>query len=179
MKYEIHTHAEIKNSKTGKWSKVTNYFSLYEIEKEIFKQRGDSPFYSEESSIFAFLANVENYDSILPLTIKSRGLPKDVCKEIKADWKNRHFIEECTNPTFIYLNELNEFDYDRKFITRNKISKKYGKSSSLTFEPESKGTLISYRDYLGEMFFKHLQELNELGDPEDVRIIFWFIDMPF
>ena len=39
---------------------------------------------------------------------------------------------------------------------------------------EGEGTVITYRENLGEMFFTHLEELKALGEPEDVRIVFWF-----
>ena len=39
---------------------------------------------------------------------------------------------------------------------------------------EGEGKFLTYRENLGEWFFKHLNELKELGDPENVRIVFWF-----
>ncbi len=34
-----------------------------------------------------------------------------------------------------------------------------------------------YRDALGECFFKNIEELNALGEPESVRVVFWFDDI--
>ena len=39
---------------------------------------------------------------------------------------------------------------------------------------EGEGKVLTYRENLEGWFFKHLEELKALGEPENVRIVFWF-----
>lgn len=175
MGCDIHSFAERKRN--GKWEKVGEHFSLGEWEKEYYKkEKNDSPFDWRSYSMFAFLADVRNYDHCEPIS-EPKGMPEDVCDEIKSeydDWEsNAH------SASYLTLKELLDFDYDKVFWNRrisrttyNENGGSYTNGASLAEEGE--GTNVTYRENLGEFFFIHLKELEELGNPDEVRIVFWF-----
>lgn len=167
MGCDIHSFAERRNKETKKWERVTNHFSLGEFDKRYYKkEKGDYPFYWRSYSMFAFLADVRNYDHCEPLS-EPKGLPDDISDEVKEEYGEGW---DYHSASFLTVKELLDFDYDKTFWNRRVY--KDGNGASLAEEGE--GTVVSYRENLGEFFFKHLEELKELGDPEDVRIVFWF-----
>ena len=75
MGCDIHSFAERLNKQTNKWEKVGDAFSLDEYGKTRFKKdKGDSPFDWRSYSVFAFLADVRNYDHCEPISYP-KGLP--------------------------------------------------------------------------------------------------------
>lgn len=175
MGCNIHSFAETKVN--GKWEKVGEHFSLGEWEKKCYKkEKNDSPFDWRSYSMFAFLADVRNYDHCEPIS-EPKGIPDDVCKEIKSeyeDWKS-----DAHSSSYLTLKELLDFDYDKVFwnrrisrTTHNENGVSYTNGASLAEEGE--GSIVTYRENLGDFFFTHLSELKKLGDPENVRIVFWF-----
>ena len=170
MGCDIHSFAEIK--KNGKWEKVENYFSLSDFDKEWYKkEKGDSPFDWRSYSMFSFLAGVRNYDCCEPIS-KPRGLPDDISDDVKSYYKE--WVYDAHSASFLTAKELLEFNYDKEFWNR-RITKYVGNYiNGAALAEEGEGKFLTYRENLGEWFFKHLNELKELGDPENVRIVFWF-----
>lgn len=193
MGCDIHSFVEVK--KEGKWQK---------IEDKIFKDYGDrmtsEPFGWRSYSVFGFLADVRNY-SHCPVLVEPRGLPLDSewlnqpskyaydknpmsgevipyeeretnKKDIENDW-NYH---TCSH---IYLKELLEFDYTQKFEDRRYSKKEITPGGGMVIngaaisEP-GQGTMITFREHLGSGFFEDLMQLKMLGEPEGVRIVFYF-----
>lgn len=81
--------------------------------------------------------------------------------------------------SFLTLKELVDFDYEQTFwdrrITRITTLPNGGKlSDGAALAEEGEGEIITYREHLGESFFKDIDVLKNLGNPQDVRIIFWF-----
>lgn len=87
----------------------------------------------------------------------------------------RDWAKDSHSASFLSAKELLEFDYDKEFWNR-RVSKQIGPNSwtGAGLAEEGEGKIVTYRDNLGEWFFKHLGELAQLGNPEDVRIVFWF-----
>ena len=173
MGCDIHSFAEIRNKQTGKWEKVENYFSLDDFDKKYYKKdKGDNPFGWRNYSMFAFLADVRNYDHCKPLS-EPRGLPDDVSNEIKDECDR--WGCDAHSMSFLIVKELLDFDYEQKFWKR-RVTKKVSPIlfNGAALAEEGEGTILTYRENLGEWFFKHLNELKELGEPDDVRIVFWF-----
>lgn len=152
MGCDIHSFAERK--KNGKWEKVGEVFSLDDWSKEYYKKdKTDSPFYWRSYSMFGFLANVRNYDKCKPLA-EPKGFPYDASDEVVSEFDQWEF--DAHSASYLTVKELLDFDYDKTFY--NEIDQKY----------------ISYRENLRANFFEQLEELKALGNPEDVRIVFWF-----
>lgn len=159
MGCDIHSFAEKRNKQTNKWEKVEDVFSLDKYDKErLKKDKGKNPFNWRSYSMFAFLAGVRNYNHYEPLS-EPKGLPDDISDEVKEEYGEGW---DYHSASFLTAKELLDFDYDKTFWNGASLAE------------EGEGKVLTYRENLGEWFFTHLNELKELGEPEDVRIVFWF-----
>lgn len=173
MGCDIHSFAEIRNKETNKWEKVGDHFSLDQFDIDFYKkEKGEHPFDWRSYSMFAFLAGVRNYDYCEPLS-EPKGIPDDVSEEVKEMYDG--FSVDAHSASFLTTKELIDFNYDKTFWNR-RVTKQTSPNSwnGASLAEEGEGTVITYRENLGQWFFKHLEELKELGEPEDVRIVFWF-----
>ena len=151
MGCDIHSFAERRNKQTNKWEKVEDAFSLDNYDKErLKKDKGEHPFDWRSYSMYGFLAGVRNYSCCDPIA-EPRGIPDDTTDEVREDYEG--WGSDAHTPSFLTAKELLEFNYDK---------------------PVFKGSEETYRDNLSGMFFIHLEDLAKLGNPEDVRIVFWF-----
>lgn len=181
MGCDIHSFAEVRIN--GKWEKVGDHFSLGDLDREYYKKdKSDSPFDWRSYSMFAFLAGVRNYDHCVPIS-EPKGLPSDseyLNEKIEDSWGRGEtrfqdiMDSDYHSMSWLSLRELLDFDYDKVFWNR-RVTKKtdYGWNGAALAE-EGEGKHVSYRDNLGEWFFVHLNDLKELGNPDDVRVVFWF-----
>ena len=175
MGCDIHSFAERKIN--GEWTKVGDHFTLGEWEKQYYKKdKSDSPFDWRNYSMFGFLAGVRNYDHCDPISLP-KGIPDDTCDYIRDEYEES--LMGYHSASYLTVKELTDFNYDKKFWNR-RVSKTvhYDGGGSYTngaaLAEKGEGEIVTYRENLGETFFKHLKELQELGDPKDVRIVFWF-----
>lgn len=187
MGCDIHSFAETKNKETGKWERVGKVFTGDMNEKT------DSPFDWRSYSMFAFLAGVRNYDHCEPVS-GPRGFPldseylneeiKDVygyskeskmtrLNELKGDY-------DYHSASYLILKELMDFDYDKTFWNRRVSKPLYRADGSISgFNGASlaqygEGSIVTYHENLGESFFNQIEEMKQLGNSEDVRVIFYF-----
>ena len=167
MGADIQSFAEVKTH--GRWIKV---------EEPLFSEgKTTEPFEPRNYAVFSFLADVRNYSDVE--CIKSlQGLPVD------SDWLNtlsaygfdlssmsekvipesqrishKEEIEmsaDYHSHSWLTLQELIDFDYDQNIFNKSTNSQS------------------TYRDLFGNNFFKDIQVLKELGNAENVRVIFWF-----
>ena len=162
MGCDIHLFVQVKTSsedashpnwKTVEWGKLFPGLSL------------DHRNYS----VFAFLANVRNYDCCTPLS-ELKGLPNDLNdNEIIEEYDEAH------SASYFTLSELLAFDYDQTFENR-RVTKQTGPNTwdGSCIAEKGEGRIVSYRDNLGNEFFDSLKLLQTLGDGESVRIVFFF-----
>jgi hypothetical protein len=153
MGCEIYSFAEVKIN--NKWEKVYNQFSLCKYDRVVnAKEKCDNPFYWQRYSMFSFLANVRNDRLLIPICYP-RGLPNDVSDDVhemyKRDENNHH------SSSYITCKELLEFNYNEVIVM---LGKNIFNST--------------YKEELGSMYFKHLNELKQLGNPDNTRIVIWF-----
>ena len=147
MGCDIRSFAEVKRK--GNWEKVGDHFSLDEYDKKYYKKdKGENPFDWRSYTMFSFLADVRNRGTLKPIC-EPKGVPTDLSEEISDEYDS--WYENGHSASHLTLKELIDFNY-------NKISS----------ENET------YKDTLGEWFFKHLDELKLLGEPESVRVVFCF-----
>jgi hypothetical protein len=163
MGCDIHSIAEVKQD--TRWELV---------EERIFPTYSNaftsSPFDWRSYRIFAFLAGVRNYSQVQPLS-EPKGLPVDseylntleagafsYYSEQESSSIRKQIIQDpdLHSASFFTLNELLNYNYEREFFD---------------VRSEVKTTV---REFLGQSFFNELQILSTLGEPEDVRIVFWF-----
>lgn len=152
MGCDIHSFAEKKNKDTGLWEKVNDAFSLDEFDKKyLAKEKGDNPFDWRSYSVFAFLANVRNYDHCIPIS-EPRGIPEDICEEVRESYDM--WSGDAHSASYLMLRELIEFDYDTVFWNR-RVTKETspGCFNGASLAEEGEGEMISYRENLGTWFF--------------------------
>lgn len=171
MGCDIHSYVEV--FKDNKWQLVEDYFTMDDLDIRYFKKdKSTELFLNRNYGLFAFLAGVRNYSGIRPLD-KLRGLPKDIstgCFDQHAKWRL-----DAHSPTYFYLKELLDFDYEQIMEDRRttvQIAPNWWDGSH-TCEP-GKGKQITYRESLGEYYFKKLDEMKTLGSPDKVRLVMWF-----
>jgi len=154
MGADIHSIAEYK--KEGDWILS---------DKEIFSNgKKTSPFDWRSYGMFGFLANVRNMSNV-PVIKSPVGLPSDSLHLNKMHddmWGDGSLREDITSGgyhsySYLLLSELLDYDYGVIFIDVRGTPKR-----------------TTIRDFLGPAFFKEIDQLDTLGDPEEVRVIYWF-----
>ena len=113
-----------------------------------FQRRGDYEVYS-------FLADVRNYNRCIAID-KPRSLPINISYDvykIYCEGKIDNYSE-----SYLSLDELLKFDYEKP----------------CRIGEEGHEVIPTYREFLGEDFFKELEQLKKLGPIDDIRIVFWF-----
>lgn len=171
MGCDIHSFAEVK--KNGTWKVVGDVFPLDDFGKEYLKKEKDChPFDWRDYGMFGFLANVRNYSCAPVLAEPKFNIPDDCSETVKQAYRDDSDWHTATSLT---LRQLVEFDYDQSFEDRQttkQVRPNYFDGTALAEVGEGIQTTI--REFLGEWFFKHLEVLKSLGEPDNVRIIFWF-----
>lgn len=167
MGCDIHSFAERK--KETKWVLVTDVFPLSNFDKGWYKkEKGDHPFDWRSYNMFGFLANVRNYSEVPTIAEPKHAIPEDASPEVKeawADWEG-----DGHTATWLTVKQLLDFNYDQVFWDKRVMRDGDGASTA----EEGEGEHLTIREFLGELFFDHLEVLKSLGDPESVRIVFWF-----
>ncbi len=161
MSCDIHIFTEVKRhlpDNTFRWVKVTNHFTPHCQEEKEGVLKVDSAFNYQSYALFAFLADVRNYYELDPVS-PVKWVPKDMSIDTRIEYEmNKDWMH---SDSYITLAELLDFDYNKKFVSKRMNTDNYNKK-------------ITYREHLGEFFFTQLNELKLLGDPDCVRIVFWF-----
>lgn len=152
MGCDIHSYAERKNA-GGQWEVVPKL----------------QPFNDRSYGTFGFLADVRNYSGLTPIA-EQRGMPEDTSAEAAEAYEC--WSSDAHSASWLTVAELAAFDYDAQCedrrVTRQLAPNLY--SGGRTCEP-GEGKTQTYREFLGEWFFKDLQELQAAGAE---RIVFWF-----
>jgi len=192
MGCDIHSFAEFK--KDGKW--VRNDEPIFSPGTS-YGDNVTEPFGNRSYSTFGFLAGVRNYSHCTPIS-EPKGLPTDSeylntplpepqnfsysgydngtattnGGEIECD-ADYHYL------SYLTLKELLDYDYEQTFwdrrISRTTYNDKGGSfTNGASLAEEGEGSIITYREHLGEWFFNEIEILKTLGEPENVRIIFFF-----
>jgi len=172
MGCDIHSYVEVKHN--GIWTQVHKKFPLSNWEKELYhRDFGDRPFNYRHYGLFGWLADVRNYSGVKSLAPR-RGLPADVSSEVYKI--AQEYGPDGHSHSWIRLQELLEVDYneiiwDRR-VTRQ-ITPNFSDGRCTTDNPKE-GKRLPLRKFLGSSFFKALEVLETVGEPENVRIVFWF-----
>jgi len=148
MGCDIHSRAE--KCVNGKWLVIPGF----------------EPFDWRSYGMYGFLADVRNYSAVPPLS-QPRGLPNDAPPdEEEGIWLGDHSFSRLS------LKELTAFNYDQPLedrrYTRQEAPNYF--NGAATAEPGN-GKMTTYREFLGEAFFKDLQRLREMGAE---RVVFGF-----
>lgn len=131
------------------------------------------PFDWRGYGMFGFLADVRNYSAIPPIS-PARGLPDDIVRPDPNFYGEHDDHLDIGDHSFSWLTveELTSFDYDQPVEDR-RYTRQEGPNffnGAATAEP-GQGKMTTYREFLGEGFFRDLDELKKIGAE---RIVFGF-----
>lgn len=118
---------------------------------------------------FAFLAGVRNYSGVQPIA-EPRGFPEDAASTTAQafdDWGC-----DAHTPSWLTVDELLAFDYSASMEDR-RVTRQIAPglvSGGCTCEP-GEGKAMTWREFLGEWFFRDLEAIKAAGAE---RIVFWF-----
>lgn len=168
MGCDIHTFIEKRNKGTWEYIKdgvipITSSFSV-EYDKKIVT---NEPFDWRSYGMFGFLADVRNY-SECPVICSPKGFPEDASKEVLEEYNIRY--GDAHSASWLTVKELADYDYHQVFWDRRIMKNNNGASKA----EEGEGEYLSMRQFLGDNFFANLEALKLLGNPEEVRVVFWF-----
>jgi hypothetical protein len=174
MGCDIHSFAEVK--KNGKWDLVGDVFPYNETEQEIYKKtHGSEPFRWRSYGMFGFLADVRNYSNVPTISEARHSIPEDASSVVKDEWEDG--MDFYHTATWLTLKQLVEFNYDQVFWDRRitkQLSVNCWTGAGHAEDEETEGRHLTIREFLGPQFFRDLDILKSLGDPDNVRIVFWF-----
>jgi hypothetical protein len=105
--------------------------------------------------LFGWLADVRN-ESCFPAISQPRGLPDGLSSEVVEVINEWQSAGAGHSYSWLSLSELLEVNYDVTCMHTN--------------DSES----VRLREHLSEGYFNVLNILKAIGDPNDVRIVFWF-----
>lgn len=126
---------------------------------------------------YAFLADVRNYWGLRPIA-EPRGVPADVSAAVRdMYWDPQRpgkLADAWHSPSWLTLAELDEFAYDATFEDKAPTEvidgQPYYTVGTQLMDAES-GRFKSYRQFLGNDFFRELQRIKTVGAE---RVVFWF-----
>jgi hypothetical protein len=171
MGCDIHSFVELKTE--DGWFMVPGLFP-----QNSFGRKWDGtthqnePFEGRNYGVFGFLANVRNYSLIPPLS-EPRGLPDGISKPIKESYEK--WDGDGHSHSWLTLKELSDFDYSATFEDR-RCTKQVGPNSfnGASDSGDGNGKLVTFREFLGDTFMRDIEIMKGVGNPESVRIVFWF-----
>lgn len=199
MGADIHSIAEVR--KDGKWlpiesdGRISTWGTFFSKESKFL-----NPFDNRDYAVFGFLADVRNYSHCQPIC-ECKGLPDDSeylnsispyaydinpmngepIPENERETIKRDIMEQDYHSySWLTLKELMDFDYEKTFWDRRITRTTYMADGSVSgvngaaLAEEGEGQIITYREHLGEWFFKDIELLMTYSSPENVRVIFWF-----
>jgi hypothetical protein len=128
----------------------------------------EGAFGNRSYSSFAFFAGVRNYSGVTPIA-KPRGFPEDAATDTRQEFEL--WDSDAHNPSWLTIEELLAFDYSATIEDRRvTVPRPYGYDHGGTCG-QGGGVKMQWREYLGEGFFRDLEEVKALGAE---RIVFWF-----
>lgn len=175
MGCDIHIHVETK--KNGQWKKVGNVFDNPYYDEKYGKEswnykKTDSPYGGRNYDLFAILANVRNgngfagYDTgdgFIPMDMP-RGLPKDVTQTIKN--KSEEWGVDGHSHSYFNLQELNEYDWNRKTKHRGFVTLEEYKQLRTKGEPRSWCSMVDGGAVV-KISNKEMEKMSKKGIPKD------------
>lgn len=172
MGCDIHSYAEVRDE-NGRWYPAPERIPLDDWARKYYgRDFGRSPFDWRSYGLYGFLANVRNYSAVTPIS-EPRGMPKDASGLVDDEYEQWGY--DAHSASWLTLAELLAVDYDASFEDR-RVTRQVGPNhwdGGVTADP-GEGEVKTLREFLGDLYFRDLRILKSLGDPERVRVVFWF-----
>ncbi len=186
MGTDISTIEEVRDA-NGLWQKApANHAAYAQFSKDEY-----FPFGSRSYSVYGFLGNIRN-SANSPYITECRGLPTDsvyLNSKSERDWcygdvaRATEIRDDGNNYgySWVTLAELLAFNYDQEFenlrgedIRRSPDGNVVSYRGNVELKP-GQGEVMTLRKHLEyTYFFEHVKGLLAFGEPENVRVIFWF-----
>lgn len=161
MGCDVHFYVEVK--KDGAWQSADRWKNQADAgENAYYDVDYDERFYTSRNyNLFAILADVRNGYGFAGITTgegfkpidEPRGVPNDASNEYKAIVKQ--WDGDGHSHSYFTVAELLAYDWTQKTKFQD-------------------GTSYEYKDCVGGFLTETLPQLEKLGRPEDVRIVFFF-----
>jgi len=171
MGCDIHSLVEVRVD--GKWGMACSVFPLDDWEREWCKKDfGDEPLSNRNYSLFGWLADVRNYSAVTPIS-DPRGVPNGISEDARKEIE--YWGIDGHSHSWLTLKELLEYDYDQviedRRVTREIAPNVFDGGATAD---KGEGEQTTVREHIGEELFDAIEIMKTLGEPEDVRMIFWF-----
>lgn len=169
-----YTLVEKLDPNSGKWG-VENTYDLF-MDNYENEKTADHPFEYQSYAAASFIAGIRNYYEVTPIAA-GRSLPSDheSIEELAGLGGHKimtsrygEFLCEGCSYSWVLLSELLDFNYDDTFEDR----RDYRGQNDMVAAGE--GEIVTYREFLGEQYFKDLSVLKGLGKPNEIRVIWKF-----
>ncbi|MCY9186471.1 hypothetical protein [Bacillus halotolerans] len=204
MGCDIHAFVEVKrypyqdrNRSNGVWISADKWtvnedhiFYPEDYEERFHVDDHDSIYRGRNYHLFSILAGVRNYRGLTPIS-SPKGLPKDVCIEIKNE--SDFFASDGHSHSYLTLKELLQYNWDEEieavdFADSKELAiEEYG-DKIISINPSMVGVKVTYKATLREMqkdfFMTTVEKMKSfLKDSEypyrevredDIRLVFWF-----
>jgi hypothetical protein len=166
MGSDIYTYVEVRTG--GQWAYA------YGFDFDAGEATTDGPFGWRNYGMFGFLADVRNY-SHSPVIAQPRGVPDDLSEETHTAYDR--WDGDVYSASWLTVAELLAYNYDQIFWDR-RVTKQRPDDvfDGAALAEEGEGRQVTLREFLGPAFFADLDTMAKLGDPDDVRVVFWFND---
>lgn len=174
-----------------KWTFNPDY-ALRKSPTKFYVADEDMLYSDRDYSLFGILAGIKNpkYEMISPL----KDLPTDLSDEVfdmySFDSNPVHSV------SWLTLREIQNYNWDKEgvheeaFITKERAEKELGQDKILFVEQEDAFCWVTYKMTLREEFSRFLEAVRQMErhvyenerfpnwsvSPNDVRIVFWFVD---
>lgn len=195
MGSDIRMFVEKRNQ--GKWESINGQFSGQDIDISY----GDEYYFERNYELFAILAGVRNGEGVdgpgtghkFNQISRPKGLPDDISDYVKFQYEKQAVDEfgahDCS---WLLLKELLEFDWTQNAKVEAYVSPQVAKDfyengiRPNPIECKQKSNRViklrypriewtsTYADRAGIFFDEVIPKLSSLGQPEEIRIVFWF-----
>jgi len=196
MGCDIHMYCEIKKDNIWTFSGPMFKDKYYNSEQETSTWNQPftiHPYFGRNYRLFSVLADVRNGygfagidtgDRIEPICLP-KDLPPDMSEEVKKEWEG--WESDGHSCSYLTVKELLDYNWNQTIVIRGMVTKetaeeyrKTGKTPDVWCGSTNQNGFenLEWKENLMEFTKGFVNEtiplLQTLGNPEDVRIVFWF-----
>lgn len=148
-------HLYVEKLEDGSWKSADKWMPIPEDEREDYRdltetiEYGTRLYNGRNYALFAVLGNVRNYWRIKPID-EPRGLPVDCSPQVRTE--SDYWDSDGHSHSWFTLEELQSFDWTQKVPSRTE----------------------TLAECAGLFLTEALPALQALGEPDKIRIVFWF-----
>lgn len=195
MGSDIRMFVEKRNQ--GKWESINGQFSNETMDISY----GDEFYFERNYELFAILAGVRNGEGVdgpgsghkFNQISTPKGLPNDISHYVKFQYEKQAVDEFSTHDcSWLLLKELLEFDWTQiakvQAYVSSQVADDFYKSGLIpnSIDCKHKSNRViklgypriewtsTYAERAGMFFDEVIPKLSSLGQPEEIRIVFWF-----